>query len=65
MPMSRSDAGRRGALAVAERMTPEQRRARARKAHLASAVSAVVNRAPDLSVEQTEKLRAIFGGAAR
>lgn len=44
--------------------TPEQRRESARKAHLAGAVNAVVNRAPELSPEQVGKLRALFSGGA-
>lgn len=50
--------------ARADSQTPAERRALARKAYLTGAVNAVVSRAPELSPEQTAKLRAIFGGAA-
>ncbi|MGW3783090.1 hypothetical protein ACWD5Z_00780 [Micromonospora chokoriensis] len=42
-------------------MTPEARKERARKAHLASAIATVVNRAPELTSDQVAKLRAVFG----
>ncbi|MFG1871893.1 hypothetical protein [Micromonospora arborensis] len=58
--LSHADRGRTGGRTAAARMTPEQRRERARKAHLASAVAAVVNRAPELTTEQVAKLRAVF-----
>ena len=64
MPITKERARERSARMHAA-MTPEQRTARARKAHLASAVNAVVNRAPELTPEQTERLRAIFGSAPR
>ena len=50
--------------ARAESQTPEQRRELARRAYLAGAVNAVVNRAPELSPEQASKLRALFSGGA-
>lgn len=62
MPIHPTVSGRRGGLKAAERMTPEQRKERARKAHLAGAVKAVVDRAPELTPEQVTELRAIFGG---
>lgn len=52
-------------MAASKTLTPEQRRERARKAHLASAVNAIVARAPELTPDQAARLRAIFGPAAR
>ena len=46
-------------------MTPEQRSEHGRRAYLAGAVKAVVDRAPELSPEQVAKLRTLFGGAVR
>ncbi|NBE84585.1 hypothetical protein [Micromonospora rubida] len=63
--MSVETRAQRAARTLTQRTTPEWRRERARKAHLAAAVKAVVERAPELTPEQTAKLRAIFGGAAR
>ncbi|MFC3500820.1 hypothetical protein ACFOOK_07550 [Micromonospora krabiensis] len=63
MPMSHAERGRLGSVATVARTTPEQRREIARKAHLASAVNAVVNRAPELSADQVAKLRAVFAPA--
>ena len=60
----RQEWGRQGGRTRAENLTPERRREIARKAHLASAVNAVVARAPELSPEQAAKLRAIFGAPA-
>ncbi|WP_328366219.1 hypothetical protein [Micromonospora zamorensis] len=51
---------KRGARTLAERTTPEWRKERARKAHLASCVAAVVERAPELDASQIARLRAIF-----
>lgn len=51
--------------ARAESQTPEQRKELARKAYLIGAVNAVVDRAPELTPEQIDRLRAVFGGAAR
>jgi hypothetical protein len=47
-------------MAASTTLNREQRRERARNAHLAGAVNAVVNRAPELSAEQVAKLRALF-----
>ncbi|MEU1397154.1 hypothetical protein ABZ403_13980 [Micromonospora zamorensis] len=55
---------KRAARTLTERTTPEWRKERARKAHLASCVAAVVANAPTLTPEQAAKLRAIFGTAA-
>ena len=60
MPMTHAERGRAGGHVAAARMTPEQRRERARKAHLAGAVNAVVANAPSLTTEQVAKLRAVF-----
>ena len=62
---TQAEYGRIGGKTAAARMTPEQRRERARNAHLASAVKAVVDRAPELTPEQIDRLRAILGGAVR
>jgi hypothetical protein len=51
-------AGRLGGLASAANMTPEQRQARARRAHLAGAVRAVITNLDRLTEEQTAQLRA-------
>jgi hypothetical protein len=48
-------------MAASVNLTAEQRKERARKAHLASAVNAVVDRASELSPEQASKIRATFG----
>ncbi|WP_433612465.1 hypothetical protein ACQP2P_01415 [Dactylosporangium sp. CA-139114] len=45
-------------------MTPAQRSEMASKGHLAAAVKAVVDRAPELSPEQVSTLRRVFGGAS-
>ncbi|PYC75216.1 hypothetical protein C7C45_04935 [Micromonospora arborensis] len=55
---------KRGARTLTERTTPEWRRERARNAHLAAAVNAVVERAPELTPDQVARLRAVFGTAA-
>lgn len=56
--------GREGGQARAENLSPARRREIARQAHLAGAVKAVVDRAPELTPEQTAKLRAVFASAA-
>lgn len=55
--------GAKGGEVTASRRTAEQRKEAARHAHLASAVNAIVARAPELSAEQAARLRAIFGAA--
>lgn len=55
----------RGGRNRAASLTPERRKEIARKAYLAAAVNAVMNRSTELSDEQVAKLRAAFGGAAR
>ena len=56
-PMSPSDAGRMGGKATAQRMTPEQRKARATKASIAAAIATIVKRAPELTEDQIAALR--------
>ena len=63
MPMSRTDRGRLGAQKVNASRTPEQRSAIASRAHLAASVSAVVSRAPELTNDQVDRLRALFAPA--
>ena len=63
MPMSTIERARIAARASAAAKTPEQRKAHSRKAYLAGAVNAIVSRAPELTTEQTERLRAIFATA--
>ncbi|MEV0898370.1 hypothetical protein [Actinoplanes sp. NPDC049802] len=63
--MSTKERGALGGRARSEKLTPEQRREQARRAHLAGAVKAVVDRAPELTPEQVSKLRTLFGGAVR
>jgi hypothetical protein len=43
-------------------MTPEQRKRRARKAHLASAVASIVRRIGELDEDQLTRLRDALGG---
>ena len=62
---TQAEYGSIGGRLAAERMSPAQRTERARKAHLVSSVNAVVNRAPELTPEQIDRLRAILGGVAR
>jgi hypothetical protein len=50
-------------VAASKTLTAEQRRERARKAHFASCVAIVVDRAPELTPDQAAKLRAIFAPA--
>jgi hypothetical protein len=45
-------------------LSPERRKEIASKAHLASAVKVVVDRAPELSEDQTAILRRVFCGGA-
>ncbi len=52
--------GRRGGLARSAAMTAEERRKVARKAHLAGAVNAVVNRREELAEEQVERIRSEY-----
>ncbi|GAA4576918.1 hypothetical protein GCM10023176_49420 [Micromonospora coerulea] len=63
MPMSNKERATIACRARNEKLSPERRREIARTAHLASAVNAVVNRAPELSPEQVAKLRAVFAPA--
>lgn len=67
---------KRGARTLAERTTPEWRKERARRAHLAGAVKAVrgadpaeiqaiVDAAPPLTPDQAARLRAVFAPAVQ
>ena len=47
------------------RMTPDQRRERARRAYLAGAIATIVKRAPELTEEQIEKLRSVLSGGTQ
>ncbi|MFY1614957.1 hypothetical protein [Micromonospora sp. WMMD736] len=47
--MSTETAAKRAARTLTQRTTPEWRKERARKAHLASCVAAVVEQAPELT----------------
>jgi hypothetical protein len=67
MPLTPAERGRRGALATNERMSPEQRHARASAGNLAGAVSRIVAGWPQLTPEQRERVAALLrpsGGAA-
>ncbi|MFJ1538665.1 hypothetical protein ACIODS_09000 [Micromonospora chalcea] len=64
MPLSVRERTSKAGRASAAALTPEQRKERASRAHLASAVAAVVNRAPELTPDQVARLRAVFGTAA-
>lgn len=63
--MSTKECAASGGRARAQNLTPERRKEIARKGHLAAAVKAVVDRAPELSPEQVAKLRTVFGGGIR
>lgn len=54
------ESGRMGGHGRAAALSPEERKASSRKAYLAGAVKAVVDRAPELTPEQAAKLAAIF-----
>lgn len=58
--MSPRERGVLAGYARAASLTPEQRKTASRKAYLAGAVNAVVNRAPELSDEQVARLRAVL-----
>jgi hypothetical protein len=64
MADARTEARRRGGLARAASTTPEQRREIARKARFAAVVNEIVDRAPELSPEQADRLRAVLSPAA-
>ncbi|WP_089013018.1 hypothetical protein [Micromonospora inositola] len=61
--MSTTERASRAGRARAASLSPDRRKEIASQAHLASAVAAVVNRAPDLSADQVAKLRAVFAPA--
>ena len=56
----RTERARKAGRASQARFTPDERAARARKAHLGQAVAAVVDRAPELTETQKARLTAIF-----
>lgn len=62
MPMSRTEAARRGGQARHRGLTPDQRQEATKKARLALAVKELVDQAPELSADQLARLRAILGG---
>lgn len=59
-PQARRERASAGGHARAAKLSPEQRKQSSRNAYLAGAVATIVARAPELSAEQTAKLRAIF-----
>lgn len=60
MPRSATERASIGGKARAAQLSPERRREIARQGYIAAAVKAVVDRAPELTPEQFNKLRAIF-----
>jgi hypothetical protein len=60
VPMSHAERGRLGGLKRAYSQTAEQRHEEARKLHLAGAVKAVVDHAPELTDDQRARIRAIL-----
>lgn len=60
MTLSHAERGRMGGKARVANQTPEQRRELASRAHLAMAVKAVVDRAPELTPDQLDRLRTLF-----
>lgn len=60
MAMSNTERASIAGRARSKSLSPQRRSEIARNAHLASAVSTVVKRAPELSDEQLSKLRAVF-----
>lgn len=63
MPLTHAERGRIGGQALQASRTPEQRKESMRKARLSAAVKAVVDRAPELSPDQVDRLRAVFAPA--
>jgi hypothetical protein len=55
--------GAQGGRTRAANLTKEQRTEGARKAHLASAVAAIVRRTSELTPDQLDRLRATLDGA--
>lgn len=62
--MAIKDHSTAGGRARAASQTPEQRRELARKGHLAAAIATVVNRFPELTPRQIERLRPLLAGGA-
>lgn len=65
MPMNTRERAAIGGRARAAKLTSEQRKESSSRAHLASVVAEIVRRAPELSDDQTAKLRAIFAPASQ
>lgn len=59
-PLSPTERARKAGLASAAALTPEQRKLRARRAHFASCVAVVIDRAHEATPEQLDRLRALF-----
>lgn len=55
-----SERHRRAALIGAAQRTPARRKEIARKGYLASCVAVIVDRAPELTPEQAERIRAVL-----
>jgi hypothetical protein len=61
--MTVAEAGRRGGHARAAAMTPEERQQAARAARLARTVKSIVDRAPELTEDQKQAIRAALTSA--
>lgn len=59
-PEQRVERARKAGKAAAARRTPDQQAASGRKGHLAQAVKAVVDRAPELTPAQLNTLRTLL-----
>lgn len=64
-PEQRTERARKAGLAAQAKMTPAERRESVQRAQLASAVSKIVDRAPELTEAQRAKLAALFSPADR
>lgn len=62
--MSTTERASKAGHARAAALTPERRKEISSRGYLSAAVTAIVNRAPELTPAQVERLRAIFGGAS-
>lgn len=60
MPMSNRERAATGGRATAAKLAPETRKAISSRAHLASCVAQVIQRAPELTPDQSTRLRALF-----
>jgi hypothetical protein len=63
VPLSHTERARLGGRATGISRTQEQKKEIGRRAYLASAVKAVVDRAPDLTPDQLARLRTLFAPA--